>query len=60
MTHSFDLGPDPLPLSLPSRIFSQEPVVIGWKLAVSHKATVAPGPQGWPFGLVGSASGAGE
>lgn len=33
---------------------------IGWNLAVSHKAIVAPGPQGWPFGLVGSASGAGE
>lgn len=33
---------------------------IGWNLAVSHKAIVPPGPQGWPFGPVGSASGAGE
>lgn len=31
--------------------------MIGRNLAVSHKATVAPGLQGWPFGLVGSASG---
>lgn len=61
ITLSPDLGTTPT-LGLPSRTpFPQEELVgIGWNLAVSHKAIVAPGPQGWPFGLVGSASGAGE
>ena len=61
ITLSPDLGTAPT-LGLPSRTpFPQEELVgIGWNLAVSHKAIVVPGPQGWPFGLVGSASRAGE